>query len=111
MKHRRSEAAEREKAGHIKPMPVMGCIPILLVNGGAMRPPIGEAGPTVVFSSAFEGDQSVGPAFDRRRLSLLVPETWRTPVRLRMHMPVLDKPRPFLASSARAGRAAECKAD
>ena len=39
-----------------------------------MRPPIGEVGPTVVFNAAFEGDQSVGPAFDQRRLSLLVPE-------------------------------------
>ena len=44
-----------------------------------MRPPIGEVGPTAVFNAAFEGDQSVGPAFNRRRLSLLVPETWDAP--------------------------------
>ena len=44
-----------------------------------MRPPIGEVGPTAVFNAAFEGDQSVGPAFDRRRLSLLVPEKWDAP--------------------------------
>ena len=44
-----------------------------------MRPPIGEVGPTVVFNAAFDGDQSVGPAFDQRRLSLLVPETWDAP--------------------------------
>ena len=41
-----------------------------------MRPPFGEVGPTVVFNAAFEGDQSVGPAFDQRRRSLHVPETW-----------------------------------
>ena len=31
-----------------------------------MRPPIEEVGPTVVCDAAFEGGQSVGPAFDQR---------------------------------------------
>ena len=32
------------------------------------RPPIRTFDPAIVFDAAFEGDQSVGPAFDRRRL-------------------------------------------
>ncbi len=72
-----------------------------------MRPPIGEVGPTVVFNAAFEGDQSVGPAFDQRRFSLLVPEKWTAPpVRPRLHMPLLDEPRflSALLSARRPGR-------
>ena len=71
-------------------------------NGGAMRPQIGEVGPAVVFNAAFEGDRSVGSAFDQRRLSLLIPEKWDAPpVRLRLHIHtlLLDEPRPLLASS------------
>ena len=58
--------AGREKAGHIKSMPVRGASQSFWSNGGAMRPPIGEVGPTVVFDAAFEGGQSVCPAFDQR---------------------------------------------
>ena len=67
-----------------------------------MRPQIGEVGPAVVFNAAFEGDRSVGSAFDQRRLSLLIPEKWDAPpVRLRLHIHtlLLDEPRPLLASS------------
>ena len=44
-----------------------------------MRPPIEEVSPTIVFDAAFEGDQSVGSAFDQRRLSLHIPEKWDAP--------------------------------
>ena len=44
-----------------------------------MRPLIEEVAPMIVFETEFEGDQSVGPAFDQRRLSLLIPEKWDAP--------------------------------
>ena len=40
---------------------------------------IEEVGPTIVFDAAFEGDWSVGSAFDQRHLSLLIPEKWDAP--------------------------------
>ena len=75
-----------------------------------MRPAIGEVGPTVVFNAAFEGDQSVGPAFDRRRLSLLVPETWDAS-QSGYGCTCLCWTNRDLSwlHRARAGRAAECK--
>ena len=52
-------------------------------GGGGMRPPIEEVSPTIVFDAAFEGDQSVGSAFDQRRLSLLIPENETHPTGMR----------------------------
>ena len=75
-----------------------------------MRPPIGEVGPTVVFNAAFEGDQSVDPAFDQRRLSLLILEKWdRTPSQAAAAHTFVGRTETSLGFIARAGRAIECK--
>ena len=41
-------------------------------DGRAANPPIRTFSPTIVFDAAFEGDLSGSPAFDRRRLPLLI---------------------------------------
>ena len=59
-------------------------------NGGAMRSIIEEVGPTIVFFAAFESDQSVGPAFDQRCLSLPILEKWDAPRRIGRNMRFYD---------------------
>ena len=70
-----------------------------------MRSLIEEVGPTIVFFAAFESDQSVGPAFDQRCLSLPILEKWDVPRRIgrnmRFAMPrhAVEQPRPLIQDS------------
>ena len=41
----------------------IGCIPFLWPSVGATNPPIKEVGPTIVFDTAFDSEQSVGTRF------------------------------------------------
>ena len=48
--------------------------PIFWASRSATVPPIKKFSPAIIFDAAFEGGQSVGPAFDQLRLSLLTPK-------------------------------------
>ena len=48
--------------------------PIFWADRSATVPPIKKFSPAIIFAAAFEGGQSVGPAFDQLRLSLLTPK-------------------------------------
>ena len=41
----------------------IGCVPLLWSSGGATSPPIEEVGPTIVFDTASDSEQSVGTRF------------------------------------------------
>ena len=57
----------------------VGCIPFFWSEGSATSPSIKDFGPTIVSDAAIDGQQCVGPAFDQRRLSLLIPKMGRIP--------------------------------
>ena len=54
--------------------------PLLPSDAQALRciPFFGQTAARQTLQSRFEGDQSVGPAFDQRHLSLPIPKTGRT---------------------------------
>ena len=65
--------ARNEEFGRVRP--------IFCADGSATNPPIKKFSPTVAFDAAFEGGQSVGPAFDQRHLSFLIPKYGTHPIR------------------------------